>query len=275
MRRRRSILFSAVFLMLPLGLTAQEITDYSFLESNGVTSRPLAAQEYLQFLGGSGVGSPWGAQVGPYTARFTGPTSATFSIVCVDYSNYATSEWMNVTSLAAGGATDLSNTRAGTGSFAKYQQSSYLASLFDSWQDYESEEYDTGTFSSRADVFAGIHAAIWRVMTAGTSNAFPFNSSSPGVPGSKQQLAYDMGQFFIDKANQFAGAFSTDGWYVLSPDDIAGLTGDDRLRAGGQEFLIRAQTQVVPEPSTWILLGSGLFLILAFHRRRQLKGREA
>jgi hypothetical protein len=232
-------------------------------------------------------------QVGPYVARFTspGPTSPSFSVVCIDYSNYAADGWMNVTSLAGGALSDMGATRLG-GNFAAYQQAAYLGSLFDSWEDYQGVGYSattpvgapgapsgggvtvSGTFLTRANVFSGIHAAIWRVMTAGTSNAFPFLSTDPGVdPDGQENLAYAMGQYFVERANSFAGAFSTDGWYVLSPTEISGSTVEQRLRDGGQEFLIRTPPppQVVPEPSTWILLGSGLALLLVFHRRRRPK----
>src|SRR5688572_28337522 len=77
------------------------------------------AQEYLDFLGGSGVGSSYGVQVGPYVARFAGdPAAAQFSIYCVDYRHFAKDQWVNVTGLDAAG--DLSNTRLDD--YADYRQ---------------------------------------------------------------------------------------------------------------------------------------------------------
>ena len=146
------------------------------------------AQEYLDFLGGSGVNGGYGVQVGPYVGRFTDPTTAQFSIYCVDYTHYARDQWVNVTSLASG---DLDSTRLKD--YGDYQQAAYLASLFD---------------TEPTSTWGGIHAAIW-------------NITSGVAVGSAAQRDYYLG---LAAAN--ASTFATAGWYVLSPLDPNGGVND-------------------------------------------------
>jgi len=158
------------------------------------------AQEYLDFLGGSGVNGGYGVQVGPYAGRFTTPATPMFSIYCVDYTHYARDQWVNVTALNGG---DLANTRLED--YGDYRKAAYLASLF-----------DTAPTSS----WGGIHAAIWSI-TSG---------QSLGDPG---QRAYYLG--LLNAENPEYASFSTQGWYVLSPSNPYNVA-DSQL---GQEFLMR------------------------------------
>jgi len=136
------------------------------------------AQEYLDFLSGSGVNGGYGVQVGPYAGRFTTPATPMFSIYCVDYTHYARDQWVNVTRLDGG---DLSNTRLED--YGDYQKAAYLASLFD---------------TAPTSTWGGIHAAIWSI-TSGVS------------VGNASQRNYYLG---LAAAN--SSSFSTQGWYVLS-----------------------------------------------------------
>lgn len=57
------------------------------------------------------------------------------------------------------------------------------------------------------------------------------------------------------------GGFSTAGWYVLSP-------GGSSRHHRGQEFLMRGLPRTsVPEPSTFLLMATGLFLIIVVRRK--------
>jgi len=176
MKRFLTRLLLVGLLAQPAGLDAQQ--PYFF---SGVPD----AQEYLDFLGGSGVNGGYGVQVGPYVGRFTTPTSPQFSIYCVDYNHYAKDQWVNVSALTSGSG--LLNTRLQD--YADYQKAAYLASLF-----------DTAPMTS----WGSIHAAIWSI-TSGVS------------VGDPTQRAY-----YLGLAATNAGTFSTAGWYVLSPFNAAG-----------------------------------------------------
>jgi hypothetical protein len=199
---------------------------------------PLDAQEYLQFVGaGDAVVATWGGvYLGPYEGSFLTPTTPTFSLYCVDYTHHATSQWVDVTQLSGGA--DFGSTRLG--SFETYRHTAYLSSLFDSWQTLGDD---------KRTVWSGIHAAIWSL-------------TNDQDLGSGETLA--VRDLLLTDPFHLAGAasFETDGWYVLSPGTEP-YGGRD-----GQEFLIRAQS-TVPEPSTYLLMGTGLLLLAAFSRKRR------
>lgn len=170
MKRLLTTMFAIGLLASASGVDAQQPYFYS-----GVPD----AQEYLDFLSGSGVNGGYGVQVGPYVGRFTTPTTPQFSIYCVDYNHYAKDQWVNVTALNAGA---LPNTRLED--YGDYQQAAYLASLFD---------------TAPTSAWGAIHAAIW-------------NITSGVAVGDAAQRNYYLG---LAAAN--AASFSTQGWYVLSP----------------------------------------------------------
>lgn len=209
--------------------------------------------EYLNFVDGSGVAGTYGVEVGPYSARFaaspvTGRSTATpqFSVYCVDYVHYASDATGLVNVAALGG--DLSTTRLGD--FGRYQRSAYLSSLFDSWSTHEALlESATGMSFNRRHVWSGLHSLIWDVAT-GPDNL--------GVGNTRVAAAR---AYFSSLANENAGSFDTSGWFVLSEADVS--LGSAR---SGQEFLVR--TADVPEPSTVLLLLSGMGLLALASRRR-------
>lgn len=237
----------ALFLAAGLAIALQPVTAGAQI-FNG-TPMPV---EYLDFLGGSGVGSPYGVQVGPYTARFdndemTGRMTASpqFSVYCVDYLHYANNSNGLVNVSAMNG--DLSNTRLGD--FGTYQTSAYLSSLFEDWNVHAAAlNGDTGMTFSRRDVWSGLHSAIWAVATG---------PEDLGVSNTRVATARS---YFFELAGENAGTFDTSDWYVLSEADVA-LT----MASSGQEFLVRAG---VPEPSTLLLMLTGMVLMFGVSRRR-------
>jgi len=78
-------------------------------------------------------------------------------------------------------------------------------------------------------------------------------------------------EYFLDLADTNAAAFNTDGWYILSENDVTLGHSDS-----GQEFLMRADVPatVNPEPSTYLLLGTGLFFLVTVGRKRLIALRE-
>lgn len=224
-----SIVLWTVLVFVPAPAAAQ-ITDYE-----GV----LGAQEYLNFLNaGQNVVSDWTTEsgqhvyVGPYVGAFgAGVTNPSFSIICVDFYNTAGDQWVNVTSLGdASGDADMSLTRLGDsgGSFLKYRQAAYLASLFDDGTLYANT-------TERRSVWSGIHASIWSLMTGDNIGGGLDNGLLAGFPAD----------------------FDSSEWYVLS--------GVDGAR---QEMLIRGPASTVPEPSAYLLMATGLAFLFVFGRKR-------
>ena len=142
---------------------------------------------------------------------------------------------MNVSALDGG---SLSNTRLN--SYTTYQRAAYLSSLFDSWEAHK------GTYNKQT-VWSGLHAAIWSI-TSGPANL------GSGDTGTANRYSYFLGLGGY-------GGFSTAGWYVLSP-------GGSSHHTGGQEFLMRGLPRTsVPEPSTFLLMATGMLLIIVVRRK--------
>ncbi len=191
--------------------------------------------EYLNFLGAdTAVVGTFNVYVGAYKGSFASNPGNTFSIYCVDYLHYAHSHKVNVSALDGG---SLSNTRLND--YAKYQRAAYLSSLFDSWGAH-------ATGLSQATVWSGLHAAIWSI-TSGVTK------------GSGDTDTANRRDYFLGLGGY--GGFSTAGWYVLSP-------GGGDHHTGGQEFLMRGLPRTsVPEPSTFLLMATGLCLIIVVRRK--------
>ncbi|HUF76261.1 MAG TPA: PEP-CTERM sorting domain-containing protein [Longimicrobiales bacterium] len=167
-----------LLIALTVGLVAQP-ADLSAQLYGGIPD----ATEYLDFIGGSGVDGGWGVQVGPYRGRFLYPTTAQFSIYCVDYDHYAMDQEVDVTWLNGG---SFGETRLGSHAnpFEVYRRAAYLSSLFETTADSEWGE---------------IHAAIW--------------SLTSDLQGQ------DTGDYLTMSVPDH---FSTADWYILSPLNASG-----------------------------------------------------
>jgi hypothetical protein len=90
-----------------------------------------------------------------------------------------------------------------------------------------------------------IHATIWNLTAPPAPTPFP-TLNDPAV------------NKWINLANNNYQTFNASGWHVVT----------DVSQPGTQEFL----TYVTPEPSTYLLLGTGLFFLGFLYRRRSRPG---
>lgn len=207
-----------------------------------------------------------GVYLGPYTGQLVSdPTTPMFTMYCVDFEHtirYGQVWTVNESNLASG---DLSQTRLGNPGLGTYSQIAYLASLFDSWDLLAAEAYDgTTTFSSyfgtsnasnKKYMWSGIHAAIWKLASGGTS---PTNTMATAL--SVPFLKYAE----MKSLSGFDGMDMSE-WSLLTP-----VNKDSDSSA--QEVLVRGSaTTVTPEPETYLLLATGMLVLFAVARRKQIR----
>jgi hypothetical protein len=214
----------------------------------------------------------------PYLATYApiGGSPMSISVICVDLLNTASFHQtyaVNVTSLASASLT-LTDTRwvsgmkqqNGTGWFGtatyetlsnanamtRYRMASYLGAFMQAsnkaeWNDIQLAIWEIMTpYTVRNDVSAwtSTNAATWLAQATAAANA--------GF------LGYDFSQVLV-----LTDATVDDG----SPE-VQGV----RAQNGRQEFVTAARTaQVVPEPSTYLLLGTGIAALGLVARRRRTR----
>lgn len=200
-----------------------------FLSANAAQAQ---GTHQLKFQSGPGSSpSALGYYVGPFKATvLSDPTRPTIDIFCVDILNSISWNrvWnANYTSLGQG---NLSLTRRGTAKIDAYKKAAWLTS-----------KYSTVATTQ----WGGIQAAVWELLNPGNPN------------GGGAETAW------LNQANQFqaTGGFSTFDFsrYTIITD--VGAAGR-RVGGGTQEFI--TDSHVTPEPGTYLLIGSGLVLMLAF-----------
>jgi hypothetical protein len=183
----------------------------------------------------------FGYYVGPFWGTITSdPTKPVIDLYCVDVLNQINwgHTWTaNVTNL---GSSDMSKTRQPTKK-ANYQQAAYLASMF-----------NTGGVTTAS--WGGIQAAMWQLL-------------NPGHPNGGANVASTTSEaYWLNKASTWynspsAQNFDFSQWTIVTQTTAAG----HRQGYGTQEFLT---TGVTPEPETWVLMGTGLFLVVGFALKR-------
>lgn len=213
-----------------------------------VASPALAQQETLKFTNSGSV--TWnGVYVGPYQAQVTSaPGQPTIDIFCVDYAHEVSNgqTWNATFSNVMG---DLSDTRLGAvlpeaQARAMYQQAAWLTNLY---------QYADGQQTKV------IQTAIWQIMTP--SFAGSVTASIGGFSFTTENLV-DIAQTNYDKTLSWGG-------HTLDVDySRYAVVTDVNFKAGGtQEFLTTFTP--TPEPSTWLLMATGLASVGLFARRRK------
>lgn len=207
-----------------------------------------SAQQQTLKLTSPGSTVALGVYVGPYNAQATSNGSlfaagSLFKVYCVDYYNHISMNsayTANVTNLQNG---NMANTRFGAGELTDYRKAFYLTTLFS---------------TTATSQWGDLHASIWSLL-----------GGSPNVPNG----------VFVTQANSW---YSTTGvnadWsnaYVLTDVNMShGSNGQYYPGRGGvQEFVTGSfslhTTNVVPEPSTYVLLGAGLVAVFGASRRKK------
>ncbi|MFQ5705295.1 MAG: PEP-CTERM sorting domain-containing protein [Gemmatimonadales bacterium] len=248
-----------------IAVSAVLISGASSAVAQDVLPRPLGPMESFRFTSGSGVGASWGSvQIGPYHGVMTSdPTQPQVTLYCVDFAHtiHNNQTWnANITTLEG---TDFGNTRAND--VAKYKKAAFLSSLFDSYSDYVGVSYGSGTFGNKKQVWSGLHAAIWTIMTPGFGNPWdPFLPDGQWV--TDKNLADAMAAPFLALAdaamrNNYAGTGMDFGEWSVVSDKCIGTTVATTAcpQVGGvQEYLVHT---VVPEPETVVLMMTGLLAL--------------
>ena len=198
----------------------------------------------LQFQSGPGSNpTAYGYYVGPFWGTVTSdPTKPKIDLYCVDILNSISwgQNWTaNLTNLASG---NLANTRHGNAKLGKYQKAAFLASMY-------------SAPGVQSQMWGGIQAAIWNLLNPGLPNG----GSNPAVNSTE---AYWLAQANTWHHNSVAVAnFDFSRWTIVTAVGAAGNVSGQ----GEQEFLT---TGITPEPETWMLMGTGLVLIVGFAIKR-------
>ena len=204
---------------------------------------PAAAQQ-LRFNGSTTGANAFGYLVGPFDATLQRPGVAVgLSVFCVDFLNAVTPGAVTpiaISSLAG----DLDHTRH-PASVDGYRRAAWLTDQF------------ALTDRSR---WGGIQAAIWNIF-------------APGNPNDGRGVNDPLGEaYWTRRVTQFAatpgyGTYDWSRFYVLTDVRAAGMPSG----VGIQEF-ITSSPNVVPEPETWLMLGSGLAVVAVVAWRRRVRG---
>jgi len=185
----------------------------------------------------------YGYYVGPFWGTVTSdPTKPKIDLYCIDVLNSIRfgHAWLaNLTNLASG---DLSLTRHGDAKLGKYQRAAYLASMYNAP-------------GIQSNMWGGIQSAIWNLLNPGQPNGGTNVSSN-------STEAYWLARADVWIQNSAAvQTFDFSRWTIVTDVSAAGNVSG----TGTQEFLT---TGITPEPETWLLMGTGLFLIVGFAIKR-------
>lgn len=232
MRKLFAVAFAAAMFGAPFAAGAQLMLPVNVTNTRVTATTGNVA--FSSFFVGSGP-----LTVGPHDGSFDMLSSSIQQVICVDlYHSLRNGEayFADITLLTSSASDIASLTRqgqllGGTAGFSKYLQMAWLA-----------EKFSTQSTSE----WAGIQGAIWNLQSTGNPDA----ASNANV------------QFWLTQVMQ-ADLSSVDrnSWAVVTNVEVNGGYG------GTQEFLVR--TNVVPEPSSWVLMLTGFGAMLVIARRRR------
>ncbi len=236
---RNLLLRSAVVALFALPTAASAQLNVT----GNVSGTPVTANVGTTAFAGTFNGAPGTGMVGPFQMTFGGIFgSAVHDIVCVDLNNSfydGQSFSANLTLLSSVGG-DLT-TRTRQGMYYGNDFSSHFVYLKMAW-------LAEHLYAQPTEDWAGIQGAIWHISTGWNPLG---GETNPNV------------QQWLDLV--YAADLSTvdqNSWAVVTDVNVTGAEG------GVQEFLVR--TNVVPEPSTYLMLAAGLLGVAVIARRRRI-----
>lgn len=185
----------------------------------------------------------YGYYVGPFTGTvLSDPTRPTINLFCVDVLNQISfgQKWTGVFTRMSSNNFDA--TRHGLSAKSSYQKAAFLTTQYKA-------------AGIKTTQWGGIQTAIWNLLNPGNPNGgtnVTLNSSE----------AYWLAQADTWYNGGGASNFDFTRWSIVTDYNAAGM-----VKGGGvQEFL--TDTTATPEPETWILLGTGMLLVLGMAAAR-------
>jgi hypothetical protein len=237
---RKFLALTAVALMAAPTVASAQLSITSNVANTSVTafhdpSRTIAVS-YNQVGGGT-----FGQVAGPLRATFNLFGSAiTSDVYCVDLLNglddgnarLSNITILNSSTTTLGALTRIGQTSGGSAALTTYRKMAWLASQM--------------TVANQAN-WAGIQGAIWNL-----ESGLPATSVNSNVAT------------WVNLANTTnLSSFNLAGWAVVTQTTT--MNG----QAGRQELLVPLSVNVVPEPSTYALMATGLIGLVGFARRRR------